>query len=443
MAPPYAFNTVTDECAPHFSAVTELWESGEREARRIAVRRATEPADRATAEAAITGLYALIGLPAPRFVWVDSPSTGAGPTGLWADGQGSTVVPAVVDLDSPAAGAWLLQRLAGTMDDRDPAGGGRVGPFRRRHARQRVERWARRRALWTDLAGSCGGWWPQERVCTVSERPVEIHVEPTPWPDDGRVHLHRADGPAMRYRDGWAVYALRGGWVPADAIGCLRSYGDAPPVDGAGIRRCMECGSAALIDLVFGGVFRGADLRGITFPAWTDVKGADFSGADLRDADLSRAGAWADEGEGADLHGATLVGTDLRGANLGALPGLKGADLSRAVLTGARFVGAPDLGAATMADARLFGTDLTGMSFPRTAMSGALWDAETRWPSGLAEKVRAASEPQADGAWRVRPGTMVDGTRLIAGARPPSTRIGKVPRTPEPTVNWADSIADI
>lgn len=52
----------------------------------------------------------------------------------------------------------------------------------------------------------------------VCESPTEIHreqVRPTGW---GSHRLHREDGPAVRFNDGWGVYAWHGVRVPADLI---------------------------------------------------------------------------------------------------------------------------------------------------------------------------------------------------------------------------------
>ena len=61
-------------------------------------------------------------------------------------------------------------------------------------------------AAW-DVARSSGMWWPFEHVAIMSERPAEVHV-------NQKYLLHRADGPAVVYRDGWNVYAWNGKAVP-------------------------------------------------------------------------------------------------------------------------------------------------------------------------------------------------------------------------------------
>jgi len=58
-----------------------------------------------------------------------------------------------------------------------------------------------------DVARSSGMWWPFEHVAIMSDRPTEIHV-------NEKCLLHRADGPAVVYRDGWNAYAWNGKAVP-------------------------------------------------------------------------------------------------------------------------------------------------------------------------------------------------------------------------------------
>lgn len=69
-----------------------------------------------------------------------------------------------------------------------------------------------------DLMGSLRGFWrlgrcaswivPYEHTCWISERPTLLQF-------DERGRLHCVDGPALRYRDGWSVYAWKGVSVPA------------------------------------------------------------------------------------------------------------------------------------------------------------------------------------------------------------------------------------
>ncbi|WP_107309359.1 DUF6745 domain-containing protein [Streptomyces sp. TP-A0356] len=63
---------------------------------------------------------------------------------------------------------------------------------------------------------SAGWWWPFEKVAVVCERPVALHRD-----EAGR--LDRADGPALAFPDGFALYAWRGMRVPAAFLEELRA----------------------------------------------------------------------------------------------------------------------------------------------------------------------------------------------------------------------------
>ena len=61
------------------------------------------------------------------------------------------------------------------------------------------------------LVQSCGWVWWHENVLAISDRPEQLHRDTS-----GR--LHNASGPAIRYRDGWALHYYHGVLMPADAI---------------------------------------------------------------------------------------------------------------------------------------------------------------------------------------------------------------------------------
>lgn len=61
------------------------------------------------------------------------------------------------------------------------------------------------------LAHECGRiHWSSEST-VISDHPMEIHL-------DDRRRLHRLDGPALVYRDGWSVYAIHGVAVPPEIV---------------------------------------------------------------------------------------------------------------------------------------------------------------------------------------------------------------------------------
>jgi hypothetical protein len=61
------------------------------------------------------------------------------------------------------------------------------------------------------VARSAGAWWPMRDAVVLTERPVELHR-------DSQGRLHCAAGPAIRYPDGWSVYAWHGTGVPASLL---------------------------------------------------------------------------------------------------------------------------------------------------------------------------------------------------------------------------------
>ena len=61
------------------------------------------------------------------------------------------------------------------------------------------------------VARNAGWWWPMRDAVVLTDRPETLHRDP-----QGR--LHCTTGPALRYRDGWSIYAIHGERVPADLI---------------------------------------------------------------------------------------------------------------------------------------------------------------------------------------------------------------------------------
>jgi hypothetical protein len=68
---------------------------------------------------------------------------------------------------------------------------------------------------WGALARSTGWWWPGEDRCVMAGRPVVLHTEPVPDGTPGLLRLHREDGPAIGFADGYGRYVLHGTPVPA------------------------------------------------------------------------------------------------------------------------------------------------------------------------------------------------------------------------------------
>lgn len=384
-------------------------------------RNATEPADRPVAEAAIRGLYELVGAPQPQLVWIGSPR--GDPDWNWSE-FGTPKPQAIAAAHGvPEPGEFLLTLLSGRR-------GKRGGWFSRKRRR---EVWNHRLALWKELIESCGGWWPFEKVCLVCERPTQIRLASAPRRGEDPLVLHCRTGPALRYRDGFHLYALHGRVVPEAAITGERTGASRPSGLPENLATLIDDSSAEAVARLVGKDLRGADLRGVRFPEGTDLRGADLSGADLRHADLSWAEPARTASAGAQLTGAKLIGADLRHVDFGIVGDFVGADLTDADLTGAHLGGAPEVGAWCFNDARLVrtkfisahlvgaiftGADLTGTDFNGARLhyiSGSIdpsyvlshfaqctWDSTTRWPNAeMAEAVRRESVPIDQDTFRV------------------------------------------
>jgi uncharacterized protein YjbI with pentapeptide repeats len=164
------------------------------------------------------------------------------------------------------------------------------------------------------------------------------------------------------------------------------------------VERKLEREKDLVLELDFSGaVLRGADLRGAHFQgAWLKgaslqgawLEGAHLEGADLRGARLERARLFGAQLDRANLNQAHLDGADLNEAHL------DGAVLREAHLEGADFR-RTHLNGAVLNEAHLDGADLTGARLERASLlgarglsqsliDGALGDAGTQLPSGLA-----------------------------------------------------------
>jgi hypothetical protein len=68
--------------------------------------------------------------------------------------------------------------------------------------------------VWASVARSACWWWPGEGLCVVAERPLAVHTEPPAGSHHGELRLHRSDGPAIAFADGFGANVLHGTLVP-------------------------------------------------------------------------------------------------------------------------------------------------------------------------------------------------------------------------------------
>jgi hypothetical protein len=67
-------------------------------------------------------------------------------------------------------------------------------------------------------AQSAGWWWPHRQFVIVADRPTEIHREQVGARGWGSHRLHAEGGPAIEFRDGWALWFWHGFQVPQWAV---------------------------------------------------------------------------------------------------------------------------------------------------------------------------------------------------------------------------------
>nr|WP_107058068.1 hypothetical protein [Streptomyces globisporus] len=214
-----------------------------------AVAAATGPADRAAAEAGVRLAYRSAGLAEPeRILWADSPLaavallqdlTGTGRsvrdevrTRPWAEERRrlhDALGPAgwAAHWQTTGAPLWDLTRA---LVDRMRAGVTEAAGADAADVRlllldavlgQHDAAWLAafdghglRLAGLVAVAEHAGWWWPYENAVVLCERPVELHRD-----EAGR--LDRGDGPALAFRDGFALHAWRGMQVSAEFLAGL------------------------------------------------------------------------------------------------------------------------------------------------------------------------------------------------------------------------------
>ena len=209
----------------------------------------TDPADRPKAEAAISKMYIRIKKKPPRFIWVQSPATALLCCGLLkkftkesTDSLGDSLGVSLEDSlrDSLEVSLWnslgvslwnslevslwnsLWNSLRDSLRDQEfrNAWWGQHDSFWIAFYRfaesvlgVRYERSAELH-LWDEIARSCCWWWPFENICIVSDRPEILNWESR----EERSRLHCADGPALKFRDGWSVWSWHGLRVSRELI---------------------------------------------------------------------------------------------------------------------------------------------------------------------------------------------------------------------------------
>ena len=187
-------DTLTVEQEAMLAQVRDEW---------IEVGLSTEPASRPAAEEGVRQAYRRAGLEPPSVViWLGSPYAGCVASAMLNPDQVGAQVGAQVRAqvrDQVRAQVWDAmwgQHEAGYLGWCD--------------AMQLIGVNLDVEGLST-VARNAGWWWPMRDTVILTDRPDTLHRDP-----QGRLHCET--GPALRYRDGWAIHAIHGVRVPADLI---------------------------------------------------------------------------------------------------------------------------------------------------------------------------------------------------------------------------------
>ena len=176
---------VIDKLTPEQEKELEVWRD-----RWFKIGCSTELANRPRAETAISKLYEFVGESKPEFIWVNSPKEACE---FVAKNSDKKVNPQDVIYQ-----AWWGQQdaywIAFYKFCQDVLG----VKYNKKESEQ-LE-------MWSEIAQSCGWWFPYQGVCVVCERPEVIA-----WEANGdRPRLHSTVGPAVKFRDGVALYCIHG-----------------------------------------------------------------------------------------------------------------------------------------------------------------------------------------------------------------------------------------
>ena len=199
----------------------------------LAWGRCCDPADRKTAEDAITNLYKAVGKNSPYFWWLPGPAAGSIVRAIildknignnpWDNIGGNVRENIKDDLISD-----LWDNLGDNLGDnlRNNLWDNISWHFWGQHEiywpafyywpdvavkRMHTEDQRTKLSWWMSIAKSCGWWEPYERVCFVCDRPQAQAAD-----EQGR--LHKEDGPALLCRDGFGMWAWHGTIVPREII---------------------------------------------------------------------------------------------------------------------------------------------------------------------------------------------------------------------------------
>ena len=191
-------DTLTVEQEAMLAQVRDEW---------IAVGLSTEPANRPAAEEGVRQAYRRAGLEPPSVViWLGSPYAGCVASAMLSQDQ---VWAQVGDQVGAQVRDQVRDQVRGQVGDA-MWGQHEAGYLGWCDAMQLIGVNLDVEGLST-VARNAGWWWPMRDTVILTDRPDTLHRDP-----QGRLHCET--GPALRYRDGWAIHAIHGVRVPADLI---------------------------------------------------------------------------------------------------------------------------------------------------------------------------------------------------------------------------------
>lgn len=170
-------------------------------------------ADRGRLHEALAEAYALVGKPKPALLIVSSPAAGMlALAAMQSKQNGDQVWDQVWDqlgdqLWETKRSLWDGNFLWGTQDLYWIA----WARFAQKIGAKLQAETCRRLGIMERISTECEWWWPRGGIVVASERPVDLKF------DDMR-RLHCEDGPAVRYADGYDLWAWHGTRVPKEWI---------------------------------------------------------------------------------------------------------------------------------------------------------------------------------------------------------------------------------
>jgi hypothetical protein len=158
-----------------------------------AIGLSTTPCDRAKAEKAITESHAYMKLPAPKFIWADSPQAGAVIAAQLAKGS--------EDVTLEEVKAQIQMASSGSFDAYWVS-------FYAFIAEQLPVKTDNLINIVKDIVENCGVYWTFEDIVVCTEKPIAIHM-------NADKKLHNPNGLALEYKDGFGVFVLNGVRFPS------------------------------------------------------------------------------------------------------------------------------------------------------------------------------------------------------------------------------------